>query len=131
VTIDAEMHVESVYLCYPVHFLYVSVAMAAVDLPVDMNRVVEKNKIRHILDLKPFHRFVLIKMRSQVFNLRMMNNDSFMAKHAGLKGRNAGSFSVNCLIVAHKTAYSFPGCMNTMTEMNRLLRTGLIPEIIL
>ena len=128
--VDAKLHIEIVNLCYPVHFLYITMTMAAVYLPVDMNRVVEKNKIRHVLYFQPFHRLVFIIMSPQVFNLRVMNNDFFMAKHTCLKWRYPSPLRVDSSVMAHETAYSFFGGMDPVTEMHGLLCSFSDSEII-
>lgn len=106
-TIYAKLHVEPVDFSNPVHFLYIPVTTAAVYLPVDMNGMVEKDKIGHVLNFKPFNRLVIIKMRPQVFNFRVMNDDSFVTKHAGLERRYPCPLRVDCPIVAHETANAF------------------------
>jgi hypothetical protein len=130
-TINAKMHIETVNPCHPVHFLNIPVTMAAIYLPVNVYRVVEKHKVRHILYFLPFNWFILSKMQTQMLNFRMVNNYSLMTQHTGLKRRYSRSCCLYGSIVAHKAADSFLSCMNPVTEMDRLLRTCFIPEIIL
>lgn len=84
-TIDTKTHVKTIDLRNPVHFLDIAVTMAAVYLPVDMNRMIEENKVGHILDLQPLDRPVFIEVCPEIFYFGMVNDDSLMAKHACLK----------------------------------------------
>jgi hypothetical protein len=79
VAVNTKVHVEAVHLGYPVHCLNIPMASAAVDLPVDMNRVIKKNKIGYILNLNPFDMLIFIEVRCQVLNFWMMNNDPLVA----------------------------------------------------
>jgi hypothetical protein len=89
VTIDTELHVKTINFRDPVHFLYIPMTTTAIDLPVDMNGMIKKNKVGHVLNFQPIDRPVFIEVGPEIFYFRMVNDDPFMAKHACLKRRYA------------------------------------------
>ena len=59
-TFKTPAHLERLALVRHLHHLHRSVTVVTVDTTLDVNRVVEVNKVRDLVNLRPFHRYVFV-----------------------------------------------------------------------
>lgn len=95
-------------------------ALAAVDLTVDMGRVIEISEFVEMVDPLPNNRLVIVVMFRQFFNPWMRDDDSFVTEHARFNRRYTGISRSCCLLMAHEATDFFVTGVYGMTEGNRL-----------
>lgn len=84
VAVDAPSHIEGYGDFQSVHRIDLSVALGAVEAPLDMRCVAEADMVGKVVDLDPFDGATLFPMLHQVLNGGTAGSDLAMAVHAGV-----------------------------------------------
>jgi hypothetical protein len=123
--LDAEPHFQFLIQNDPVHQGNIPVAFAAVNSPMDMDRMVEIIEIGQSINSLPDDRLPLKKMFPQFLDRRICHNDTMMAQHACLEGRNSRPGRTHSFRVTYKTAQLLLRNVNAMAEGDRLFRPDI------
>ncbi len=120
VALYAEAHDKVLLLHDPVHERHVAVALAAVDPPMDVHRMIEINEVRKIIDFVPHDRLILKIVLAHLRNLGIGHRYPRMAEHTGFESRYPGARRGHGLGMAHEAADLLIVHMNPVAEKNRL-----------
>jgi hypothetical protein len=122
VALNAETHLESVPW-KPVHGLYRPVTFLAVDLFSDVSFMIEKNKLRDIIDFDPGSRCPGVVVSVLLPDFGVLGYHVTMTEEALFHGRDAREGRAAHIGMAERALDRLYAGMDLMAEGNRLFRT--------
>jgi hypothetical protein len=122
VTLNAEAHLENVSW-KPVHGLHSSVTFLAIDLFSDVPFMIEKDKLRDIIDFDPRRRCPAVIVAVLFSDFRVLWNHVAMTEEALFHGRDSRKCRATYVGMAEWALDRLYARMYPVTEGNRLCRT--------
>ena len=120
VTLEAPVHVKSVFTPHERHLIDPAMTSGTADTLVDMNAMVEIDKAREIVDSGPLNRLSRTKTFPDGFQDRTVSPNLGVAIHAGFCRRDAGERTFLDRRMAVATIDAIVTDMMLMTEGYRL-----------
>lgn len=121
-TADTPPHRELSDSCHAIHPSDSAVTRLARDLRAQVRLVIEMHEPRKHVDLGPRDRLAGFPELANLDDFRALRIDDAVTADTPLHGRNAGKWRATCGAVAEIATQLVPGDVDTMTEVDRLLR---------
>ena len=128
VTLQAPAHLQPGLLFDDFHLLHLAMAILTFDPCPDMDPVRKANKVRKIVDLNPFYRFIVLIFFGEPLDRFFVGRNKAVATHTGIHRRYARCDRSSGGGVTVLAGDSLVTSMQLVTERNRLL--GPIPRMV-